>query len=71
MCTERDNLRKSVELVTKRYRAEIEEISVATLSVDPVEFKTAQERYRTIEKAYKKASAALVQHCEQHKCENR
>jgi len=43
MCTERDNLRKSVDMATKRYRAELEKISVATSSVDPVEFKTARE----------------------------
>ena len=68
MCMELTKLRKNFEQVMKRYRAEIENTNAATLSVDPVEFKIAQEKQREIEQAYKEASDAYLRHCEQHQC---
>jgi hypothetical protein len=52
----------------KRYRAEIEKTNAATLSIDPVEFKVAQEKTNQIEQAYEEAFGAYWQHCE-HQCE--
>jgi hypothetical protein len=71
VCTQLAKLHKNFELAMKRYRTEIEKINVDALSVDPVEFKIAQEKQREIERAYKEASDAYLQHCEQHQCETK
>jgi hypothetical protein len=69
VCAKLADLRKNLELAMRRYRVEVETTNVATLSVDPVEFRIAQEKKREIERAYREAFHAFVQHCEQHQCE--
>jgi hypothetical protein len=68
-CPQHAKLRKDFELTLKQYRAGIEKTNAATLSVDPVEFKVAQEKTKEIEQAYKAAFEAYWKHCEQHQCE--
>jgi hypothetical protein len=68
-CVQRDRLRKKFELAIKRYQAQIEQTNLAASSVDPVQFKLAQEKQMAIQKAYNSASGAFFQHCEQHQCE--
>jgi hypothetical protein len=68
MCLESDKLRKNFELAVKRYNAEMHETNLATSSVDPVEFRKAQQKQREIEQVYKNAWEAYFRHRGEHRC---